>query len=43
MNVKSMKGKMDKEVRDGLIVEGKAIKDEFAAFEGDFVGFESEL
>ena len=42
-NAKSMKGKMDKEVRDGLIAEGKAIKDELAALEGDLAGLESEL
>ena len=32
-NAKKMKGKMEKEVRDALIAEGKRIKDELASIE----------
>ena len=42
-NAKSMKGKMEKEVRDKLIAEGKALKDELAVIEVDVVALESEL
>lgn len=42
-NAKSMKGKMEKETRDALIAEGKALKDELAELEVEQSALESEL
>ena len=42
-NAKSMKGKMEKEARDALIAEGKALKDELAELEVEQSALESEL
>ena len=42
-NAKSMKGKMEADVRAALVEEGKALKDQLAAIEGDLNALEVEL
>lgn len=42
-NAKSMKGKLEKETRDALIAEGKALKDELAELEIQASALENEL
>jgi seryl-tRNA synthetase len=43
VNAKSMKGKMDKEKRDALIEEGKALKDELAGLEQELGALETTM
>ena len=42
-NAKSMKGKMEPDVRAALVEEGKALKEQLAAIEGDLTALEVEL
>jgi seryl-tRNA synthetase len=42
-NASAMKGKLDADVRQGLVDEGKKLKDEIAAMEAELSGIEVEL